>query len=393
MPSPKRLTAERVQKKITDQTTLLPSFYVCPYADPTSTESTNYSLVNYPDASIACDINLAFINPSDDQVKNNLGNTISDNYLCHLRDKVAIKQFIARMQELKRRIFVSYIDAPTVHWDAVNVENFVRNTEGEIAADGTVFTNELMETYQPVGRMWDAETPAGLAMATVMKACFLRGIQRDPDNYVFIYTTYANRDIDQQILAMVLDPTTSPVDAELYALGFRQISDFITMRGDLSFLETMSYSDPAADRFQEADTYAIQYLAKGDATKLNEMRKFISIGVAPGLTSDDDATTIAAACNPTQVDGYGRFMVWAGNCPAGVSLFSEMIAAQKQPLPAHRVDKELDSIQLINNPEKARISGNRDRFFAPVLSQGGLKTTDVKEKSLLQQAWSLVGYA
>jgi hypothetical protein len=164
---------------------------------------------------------------------------------------------------------------------------------------------------------------------------------------------------------MPIDPAKGDVDKALYDLGFRKISDFITMRGSLSFLETMSYGGDPESRFQEADTYALQYLANGDASKLNEMRKFISIGVAPELTATADALTIAAACDPKKEQGYGRFMVWAGNCPEGLSLFNAMIAARKQALPSyfseeHSAAALSTSTQRLSDP---KTSGNRNHFF------------------------------
>lgn len=366
MPQIRRpLTAEAVQKTLKDTPPLYPSFYVCPYADTNPGKPNDYSLRYFPTPEIPCDINLAFITPSDDTISGKFGNTSSDVYLCHLRDRIAIKQFVTHMKDAGRRLLISYIDAPTIHWDKVNIENFVRNTEGEALEDGAFFSNDLMETYQPMGRMWDAETPTAIDMANVMKACFLRGIQRDPDNYVFVYTTYANRDIDAQILTMAIDPTKGDVDKALYDLGFRRIADFITLRGSLSFLETMSYGGDPESRFQEADTYALQYLANGDASKLNEMRKFISIGVAPELTATADAITIASACDPTLEQGYGRFMVWAANCPEGLSLFNAMIGARGQPLPGY-FSKEHPEIATLP-PQKLlfdpKTSGNRNHFL------------------------------
>lgn len=388
------LTAQMVQKTLEDTPPMLPSFYVCPYADPAPGQSTDYSLIYFPTADIACDINLAFITPSDDKASGTFGNTISDIYMRHLRGQSAIKQFVAHMRALDRRIFVSYIDAPSIHWDSVNVENFVRNTEGEIAPDGTLFSNDLMDNYQPVGRMWDAETPSAQEMATVMKACFLRGLQRDPDHYVFVYTTYANRDIDQLILPMIIDPKKNATDKALYDLGFRQISDFITMRGSLSFLETMSYGADADSRFQEADTYALQYLAKGDASKLNEMRKFISIGVAPGLTDPSEAITIASACDPTKPTGYGRFMVWAGNCPDGLSLFQSMVEACKQPLPVALPHGDA-GLSIKKTFADSRTSGNLNRFFSTPTHQSTQKSPDtieIPQRSWLQQmSFGLLG--
>lgn len=328
---PADLKPAHVQKTIQDTPPLLPTFYMTPYADPNPGQGTDYDLKYFPPSDIPCDINIAFITPSDDTL-GTFGNTISDHYLCHLRDRTAIMQLISHMMQMQRRIIVSYIDAPTIHWDKVNPINFVNNTEGTICADGTVFTNDLMTYYQPVGRMWDAETPTPEAMAELLKACFLRGIQRDPDNYVFVYTTYANRDIDQIVLNMQIDPNGSPVDQALYQLGFTKVSEFITKRGSLSYLETMSYGGDAQSRFSEADAYALQ-LGGGDPSTLYAMRKFISIGVAPGLTATADALTIAAACDPTKPEGYGRFMVWAGNCPDGCDLFNQMIAAQHQLVP------------------------------------------------------------
>lgn len=331
---PADLKPHHVQKFLANTPPLLPTFYNCPYADTNPGKSNDTGLQYFPSSEIPCDINLAFITPSEDTASGKFGNTTSDQYLCHLRDRKAIQQFVGHMKSMGRRIITSFIDSPNIHWDQVNVENFVRNTEGEICADGTVFTNQLMDDYQPVGRMWDAETPEPLAMAEVMKACFLRGIQRDPDNYVFVYTTYANRpDIDPVILGMKIDPNGSDVDKALYALGFYQVSDFITKRGSLSYLETMSYGGDAPSRFAEADTYAVQYLGGGDPTTLDDMRKFISIGVAPGITDEADALTIAAACDPTKAQGYGRFMVWAGNSPDGLNLFNAMHNAQSQPMP------------------------------------------------------------
>jgi hypothetical protein len=350
---PEQLKAEHVKKNLKDTPALLPTFYVCPYADPNPGQGDDYDLKYFPPSDTACDINIAFITPNDNTTSGTFGNTISDQYLCHVRDRTGIMQLIAHMQQMGRRIITSYIDAPTIHWDKVNIENFVRNTEGDICADGTVLTNDLMTYYQPVGRMWDAETPTPQAMGEVLKACFLRGIQRDPDNYVFVYTTYANRDIDQIILNTPIDPNGSPVDQALYALGFKNVADFITQRGSLSFLETMSYGEDPQSRFTEADTYAIQ-LGGGDPSTLYAMRKFISIGVAPGLTAEADALVIAAACDPMKTEGYGRFMVWAGNSPDGVSLFNAMIQAQQQPVP--------DAIEPFWRRTGSQLAGQTEMF-------------------------------
>ena len=363
MPSPYAVTAEMVQKTLANTPPLLPTFYVCPYANTAPGTPLDYRLYHCPPATLACDINLAFFTPSDD------GNTVSDKYLCHLRDRTAIKQFVARMKAMNRKILLSYIDAPSIHWDKVDVENFVNNSQGEKAPDGTVFTSDTIDTYQPDGHMWDAETDFGLEMAKVMKACFLRGIQLDPDHYRFVYTTYADRDIDQQILNMPIDPVA---DAELYELGFRRIADFITMRGSLSWLETMSYGADPASRFQEADNYAVKYLANGDEKRLNEMRKFISIGVSAD-SSTADGITIASACDPTKKDSYGRFMVWAGNCPAGVSLFNTMVSAQnQQPLPMAEAQEQtsFSAIEASKTFVDATTFGNGNRFFrTPIIQQ------------------------
>lgn len=358
---PKDLTASMVQKKLSNTPPLLPSFYVCPYADAAPGTGLDYSLIYYPPETMLCDINIAFFTPDEDKTKGTYGNTVSDTFLTHQRDKASIIQFVERMESLNRRIIVSYIDTPTIHWDTVNVENFARNTEGEVAPDGTFFSNALIETYHPVGRMWDAETPTPEAMGKVIKACFLRGLQHNPDNLVFVYTTYANRDVDSIILNMAILQEGDAIDQALYALGFRQISDFITMRGSLSFLETMSYGSDYTSRFQEADAYALQ-LAKGDASLMFEMRKFISIGVAPGLSSKDDAIQIARACNPETMVGYGRFMVWAGNCPDGLDLFQLMLQERQAPVPEQLAAGPI----LTATPPRvlgATQSGNRHHFF------------------------------
>ncbi len=353
---PKELTAKDVEKTFDDTPAPLPSFYITPYADPNPGQSDDYSLVYCPTS--GCDINIAFFTPSDNHTTGTFGNTADDTFLCHQRDSVAIQQFIRDKSAAGLRILVSYIDAPSIHWSAVNRENFVRNTEGELI-NGRVYTNRLMESYIPVGRMWDAETPDAAAMASIMKACFLRGLQRDPDHYVFVYTTYDVRQIDEIILSTPIDPSKDEIDKALFDLGFTQISDFITKRGSLSFLETMSYGGTAAQRFEEADAYAVQFLAKGDATKLTEMRKFISIGVAPGLTSRDDAKSIAAACDYTQ-GGYGRFMVWAGNCPDGMALYQLMLEQEKKPLPAPLSEPKM---AVTKTPASHQTSGNQYHFF------------------------------
>ena len=310
----------RLKKRLSITPTLLPTFYVTPYASSSPGQKNDYSLINYP-MNTACDINLAFFGPDA------TGNKSDDTYLCSIRDRSAIQEFVACMKDLGRRIILSFIDSETIHWDGVNIENFVRNTEGEITPDGKILSNDL-KNYQSDGRMWDAETPAIDAFAETMKACFLRGITINPENYIFVYTTYANRPIDEQILNIVFDATKSPVDAALIQLGFLRFSDLFTKRGpSLSWIETMSYSSDAASRFSEADTYA-NYLTLGDPTLLNDRRKYISIGVAPFLTSDTDASAIGAACDPAKTDGYGRFMVWSGNCPEGLRLFDLMLNAR-----------------------------------------------------------------
>jgi len=356
------------QKKFTGTSLLAPSFYVLPYADSNPGQGDDYNLTQAPPSDLVCDINLAFFTPSENQETQTYGNRLSDIYISHLCDQESIKQFSAKMRAAGRRVFVSYIDTPNIHWKSVNVTNFVRNTEGQIADDGSLITNKLMEDYVPVGRMWDAETEDSQAnyqaLGTIMKACFLQGITRDPDNYVFIYTTYANRDIDAAILLMLINENGDWVDKALYERGYRQISDFITMRGGLSILETMSYGNPPEERFEEADIYA-GYLGKGDPTKLNEMRKFISIGVAPGLTSTADACTIAAACDSTTEAGYGRFMVWGANCPDGVALFKSMVQARTQGLPKELLEmtgKPMPSTKVKIN----KTSGNRHSFLKAV---------------------------
>lgn len=353
---------KRAHKHSTDPSAppLVPSFYVCPYSDSAPGQPTDYSLTIYPPDTIPYDVNIAFFTLND------YGNTIDDTFLTHLRDRPAIQALIAQMQKNNRRIINSMIDTPNINWGNANIENFVRNTEGEFAEDGTFFTNNLMQNYPAVGRMWDAETPAPDAFAEVMKACFLRGITRDPDNYVFIYTTYADRSIDE-LLNMVFDASKSPVDAELIKLGFLRFTDLFLKRGPgLSWIETMSYSGDAASRFAEADNYAVKYLAQGDASQLNAMRKYLSIGVAPELTAPADAQAIGSACDPSKEEGYGRFMVWAGNCPDGVTLFNNMITARTLPitplLPKDSTAFETTRKKL-PSPSDMR-SGNRARLFS-----------------------------
>lgn len=352
-----------VQKKISSTPPMLPSFYMCPYSDSKPGDPFDYSLIHRPSAELAYDVNIAFFTVDDDKDAGTYGNGISYQFLTHLRNLSAIKQVARKLEEVGRRLYVSFIDTPSIHWDSVNVANFVRNTEGEFDADGLLITNDLMDDFNPVGRMWDIETEdtAALAMAKVMKACFLQGMLRDPEHYVFIYTTYANRPIDETILSSLIDPEGDFVDQSLYQLGFRQFSDLITMRGSLSILETMSYGSSSSERFSEADAYALQ-LAKGDESKRNDMRKFISIGVAPGLTDPRDALTIAAACDPTLSEGYGRFMVWGGNCPAGVELFESMAAVrQRHVLSTDELKvKEMASKRL----DIVKAAGNYGYFFA-----------------------------
>ena len=357
---------KRVDKRTTASSAppLVPSFYITPYADSAPGQSTDYSLTCYPSAEIPFDVNFAFFTLNDNKTPGTYGNTIDDTFLTHVRDRAAIQALMKIMQNQKRRIFDSMIDTPNITWDQANVENFVRNTEGEFAPDGTFFTNNLMQNYPGVGRMWDAETSAPNGFAEVMKACFLRGITRDPDNYVFIYTTYADRSIDG-LLNMVFDPT-KPVDAALIELGFERFTDLFLKRGPgLSWIETMSYSGDAPSRFAEADNYAVKYLANGDVSQLEKMRKYLSIGVAPGLTSPADAQAIGSACDPSKDEGYGRFMVWAGNCPDGVNLFNSMLAARALPLtpllPKEHSAKEITRTKL-PSPSDMR-SGNRSRLF------------------------------
>ena len=380
MPPDLDVLKPRVQKTLIDTPPMLDSFYFCPYADPKPGDPFDYSLIYRPSADLLYDVNFAFFTVDDNKTTGTYGNGISYQFLTHTRNLSAIRQVARKIQAEGRCVYASFIDTPSIHWDSVNIENFVRNTEGEFDTDGTVITNDLMDDFSPVGRMWDIETEdsAAPAMAKVMKACFLQGVLRDPDHYVFIYTTYANRIIDETILCSPIDQAGDEVDQSLYKLGFRQFSDLITMRGSLSFLETMSYSSTADDRFAEADAYALQ-LAKGDTTKLNEMRKFISIGVAPDLTDPGQALMIAAACCPSKTDGYGRFMVWAGNCPAGVSLFESMTAVRYNPLLALGIDLKIHCLPVVL--PLAPLKGNHGLFFAKSELSKPLPTPELEPPS------------
>jgi hypothetical protein len=326
-----------VLKTVENTPPRVPSFYICPYADPVPGDY-NFSLTSLPKNTTQFGANIAFFTVDDDKEANTYGNGVSMKYLTHLRNFSGIQQLTQILKAAGHPIYVSYIDTPNIHWDAVNIVNFVRNTEGEFDSEREVISNDLMINFNPDGRMWDIETvdTAAPALAKVMKACFLQGVLRDPEHYTFIYTTYANRTIDQIILQSKIEQDGDEVDQVLYQLGFRQFSDLISMRGSLSRLETMSYSSSAPALFDEADTYA-KLLGKG-TIPTEAMRNFIYIGVAPGLTDPKTALEVAAACDPKKPDGYGGFMVWGANCPAGVAMFEAMDAVQKDPNIASGID-------------------------------------------------------
>lgn len=365
----------RIQRTLADTPISRPCVYMCPYADPQAGDY-DYSVACLPSNGTLYDLNVAFFTLSEDKVSGTYGNGVDTTYLTHLRNLSAIRQIVKKLQAAGHEIDVSYIDTPNIHWDSANIPNYVRNTEGEFDADGEIISNDLMENFNPVGRMWDIETEdsAALALTKLMKACFLQGILRDP-NYVFIYTTYANRSIDETILTSAIDPNGDEVDQALYKLGFTTFSDLITKRGSLSRLETMSYSSTAQELKDEADAYARQL--GGPSSSLNDMRKFISIGVAPGLTDPSVALEIAAACDPTKPDGYRGFMVWAGNCPAGVSLFEAMDAVSKNPELALTIDRSTLPAQKL--PPGIRGLGNKEQLLAKVAEQPCVLTTQVTD--------------
>lgn len=371
---------QRLEKALLNQPVLLPTFYATPYAASNPGQPTDYALTWFP-TTIDCGISLAFITPGV------AGNTSDDTYICSVSDRGAIQDFIAAMQKLGRRIILSFIDTPTTHWDSINITNFVRNIIGQMAPDGTIITNDLCKNYPHDGLMFDAETDAITAFAETMKQSFLAGVTLDPENFIFVYTTYANRPIDQQILTMEFDETKSTTDADLIELGFLRFIDLFTKRGpSLSYIETMSYGSDAASRMDEADTYA-GYLTLGDATLLNDRRKYISIGVAPLLTSDADVVAIGAACDPTKEDGYGRFMVWAGNCPEGLRLFNLAFNARQPSFVLPKTEPLLPVAMkpLINKG----LSGNRDLFFNEVTNKKTSRPKEISGDKAPKRSWFL----
>jgi len=364
-----RLKRERAHKEIVLTIEAMPpTFYSVPYADP-APGSRNPSITKYPPLDrpdLNCEITIAFFTLDDSKTR--YGNTLSTEFLTHVRDESAVEQFAERMQEAGRSVSAIIIDTPSIKLSDSNVPNFVNNTEGEIAADRTFSTCDLIEKYGPiVGRTWDIETDSTdyAGIARVIKACFLRGIERDPDHYLLTYTTFANRAIDQYILNSKIDPNGDAIDQALSKLGFENFTDLITKRGNLSRIETMSYTGTAEELLGEADTYALTYLAKGDAKQLYNMRKFMSVGVDSYQTDTEVAKTVAAACDPTKAEGFGRFMLWNGNCDSGLDMFESMVAARSNPLPEFlaQTQEEAAARVKIHLPIK-KTSGNRYSFLA-----------------------------
>lgn len=370
-----------VQKKI-NLPALVPTFYICPYAlpDPVVAQY-NYDIDHIPDKTLQYDVNYAFLNVDDNQEAGTYGNKTSTVFIGHVLDLSITQQSVQAFQSLGRRVYYSLIDGPNIFWDKVNIPVFVSNTQGQLDPDGKFIANDIVTKLgKPTGFMWDIETEdsAAAAMTKVMKASFLQGILIDPENYTFIYTTYANRNIDNIILNSTIDPNGDEVDQALCKLGFTRFSDLITKRGNLSFLETMNYGGTAQERFLEAEAYVQQLAQEGD--DINEIRKHISIGVAAGLTEPDQALDIAVACNSERSGGYGRFMVWSGNCDAGVNLFDAMYKVWQNPKLAQK-DSSLDRSKLPPKIVAAPVPGNRawyERALAGKYKINHLESDDSK---------------
>ena len=373
---PEILTPSMVQKELKRSIEeMSPNFYTLPYADPDADPKKNPSITIHPalnpkldPVKYRCDCTLAFFTPNEDP--GTFGNTLSDKFMTHVRDTSAVEQLAADLHAAGLQVSAAVIDSPNIKYPQVIIPNYVKNTEGEFALNGKFYSNDLLKKYGVDGIMWDAETDSTdyQGFAKLMKACFLAGIKRAPNHYRFTYTTYANRAIDKAILNGVIDPNGDEVDQKLHQLGFENFSDLITKRGNLSCLETMSYGGTAQELFDEGDVYALTYLAKGDPKKLYEMRKFISIGVAPGLTDPGVAKTVAAGCDPTKAQGFGRFMVWNGNCEAGLDLFTSMVDARTEPLPQQlNLSQEVAAARPKKLPPITENSGNRKHFLSHFL--------------------------
>ncbi len=106
--------------------------------------------------------------------------------------------------------------------------------------------------------------------------------------------------------------------------------------------------------------HTLSNIYKGDVSKLNEMRKFISIRVSSLETSKEDACTIAAACNPEE-DGAMEVSWYGQNCPKGVNLFNAMVEARKTQnfTPNFSRISEENRLTL----ERSNASGNRHHLF------------------------------
>ncbi len=400
MPGPQKLTRSMVQKKLIKTiAAMLPIFSTLPYADQDPDPKKSARLPIHPlfDPNLdrikyACISALAFFTPNEDP--GTFGNTLSDRFMTHERDASAISQLAHAIKKAGMAIAAYIIDTPKIKLSQINIPNYVLNTEGEFAADGTFFRNHLIDTYDISGIFWDMETDSTdyVTIAKLMKKCFLEGIRRDPDNYLFAFVTYGDRAIDQ-ILNMTIDKDGDEVDQKLHKLGFECFSDLITKRGNQSRIITMSYNGTAQELFDEGDVYALKYLAKDDASKLYEMRKFVTIGVTPLLTEPGVANTVAAGCDPTKPEGFGQFMIWDGNRPSGLNMFTSMVDARTQPLP-----KELDMPEGVAAARKKTLprvtpkSGNRPDFLSHLVRMyhQTLQTTQPSveappKKSLLEE--------
>ena len=397
---PLDLKPEHVIKTSFDPKNLKSTFYCTAYADPHEGQSNDYSLIHYPPANIQADFNFGFININDLKSLGTFGNSSVDNYNIHVRDRVAIMQLAMAMKEDDRSIQVSYIDDPDCSWDDVHLTNFIRNTEGEVAKDKRVYTNNVQSRYLNSGRMMDAETSAEPAFAENIKASFLRGIELNPDTYRFIYCSYANRPID----AILNQPFSSKnfIEKRLLSLGFKCIADFITKRSpELSQIHTMSYGGDAQSMLAEGDTYAMM-LAKGNKDNLYAMRKYVSIGLSPNITPLDIAKQVAPACDPNKKEGFRSFMVWAGNSPDGVTMYEQATALREKAVPdalqeafTRRRDLSSDApFPLVTEKTpglRAQFSGNKDHFqkaaqyqlLYPSSQPGFLPGTDHSFRALL----------
>lgn len=369
-----------VQKKLIKTiAAMLPIFSILPYADQDPDPKKSARLTIHPllnpkldPVKYACISSFAFFTPNEDP--GTYGNTISDKFMTHQRDASAVSQLARYIKKAGMAIAAYIIDSPNIKLSQLNIPNYALNTEGEFAANGTFFRNNLLDTYETSGIWWDMETDSTdyVTIAKLMKKCFLEGIRRDP-NYLFGFVTYGDRAIDQ-ILNMTIDKDGDEVDQELHELGFECFSDLITKRGNFSRIITMSYNGTAQELFDEGDVYALKYLAKGDASKLYEMRKFVAIGVTPLLTDPGVAKTVAAGCDPTKLEGFGQFMVWDGNRPPGLDMFTSMVDARTQPLP-----KELDMPEKVAAEREKKLpaitkkSGNRPDFLAYFIRMFGHK--------------------